>query len=62
MILFYSYLEIIEEKSTANMINFILGYITFGTFLGFVDDVIDLRWRHKLIYPFFYSLLLILNY
>lgn len=45
-----------------SVFNYSLGYICFGTFLGFVDDVLNLRWRHKLIYPFFFSLLLIANY
>lgn len=45
-----------------NLISSVLGYVTFGTFLGFVDDVLELRWRDKLIYPFIFSILIIFNY
>lgn len=30
--------------------------------LGFVDDVLELRWRDKLIFPFFISLLILSIY
>ena len=45
-----------------NLISSVLGYIGFGTFLGFVDDVLELRWRDKLVYPFIFSILIIFNY
>ena len=31
-------------------------------FLGFADDVLDLRWRYKLILPFFASLPMLVAY
>lgn len=37
-------------------------YVACGTFLGFVDDVLELRWRDKLVFPFFFSLPLIMSY
>lgn len=37
-------------------------YVLSGVFLGFADDVLELRWRDKLIFPFFFSILLIVNY
>eukprot|EP01069_Polyplicarium_translucidae_P006256 Polyplicarium_translucidae@DN2930_c0_g1_i1.p1 len=36
--------------------------IVFMTFLGFADDVIDLRWRYKMILPFFAALPLAVSY
>lgn len=37
-------------------------YVISGVFLGFADDVLELRWRDKLIFPFFFSILLITHY
>lgn len=34
--------------------------ITFATFMGFADDVLDLRWRHKIPLPFLATLPLLL--
>jgi UDP-N-acetylglucosamine--dolichyl-phosphate N-acetylglucosaminephosphotransferase len=42
--------------------NAALAGIGFMVFLGFVDDVLDLRWRVKLILPFFASLPLLVAY
>jgi len=36
--------------------------ILFMILLGFMDDVFDIRWRYKLILPFFASLPLLLAY
>ncbi|SCM24677.1 UDP-N-acetylglucosamine--dolichyl-phosphate N-acetylglucosaminephosphotransferase, putative [Plasmodium chabaudi chabaudi] len=36
--------------------------IIFMTFLGFIDDVLELKWRYKVILPFFASLPLLLCY
>eukprot|EP01056_Protomagalhaensia_sp_Gyna25_P000053 Protomagalhaensia_sp_Gyna_25__52@NODE_1024_length_2276_cov_107_556996_g816_i0_p1_GENE_NODE_1024_length_2276_cov_107_556996_g816_i0NODE_1024_length_2276_cov_107_556996_g816_i0_p1_ORF_typecomplete_len412_score66_02Glycos_transf_4/PF00953_21/4_3e03Glycos_transf_4/PF00953_21/4_2e43_NODE_1024_length_2276_cov_107_556996_g816_i05701805 len=36
--------------------------VTFITFLGFIDDVIDLRWRYKMVLPLFAALPLITIY
>ena len=36
--------------------------ITFTTLLGFVDDVLDLRWRYKMILPPLASLPLLVIY
>jgi len=36
--------------------------ITFATFMGFADDVLDLRWRHKIPLPFLATLPLLLVY
>lgn len=36
--------------------------ITFASFLGFADDVLDLRWRHKIPLPLFATLPLLLVY
>jgi UDP-N-acetylglucosamine--dolichyl-phosphate N-acetylglucosaminephosphotransferase len=32
------------------------------TFLGFVDDVLDLKWRYKLIVPLFAALPIVLSH
>lgn len=39
-----------------------LACVTFMTLLGLSDDVLDLRWRDKLILPLFASLPLLVNY
>ena len=62
LIIFYLYFKVYGEEEYANVITVVFGYIVCGTFLGFVDDILELRWRHKLIYPFFFSLFIILNY
>ncbi len=36
--------------------------ITFTVMLGFLDDVLDLRWRYKLVLPVFASLPIVLTY
>ncbi|CDU19371.1 UDP-N-acetylglucosamine--dolichyl-phosphate N-acetylglucosaminephosphotransferase, putative [Plasmodium yoelii] len=36
--------------------------IIFMTFLGFIDDVLELKWRYKVLLPFFASLPLLLCY
>jgi len=36
--------------------------ITFASFMGFADDVLDLRWRHKIPLPFLATLPLLLVY
>lgn len=36
--------------------------ISFATFMGFMDDVLDLRWRHKMPLPFLATLPLMLVY
>ncbi|PXF47877.1 UDP-N-acetylglucosamine--dolichyl-phosphate N-acetylglucosaminephosphotransferase [Gracilariopsis chorda] len=36
--------------------------VTFMTLLGFADDVLDLRWRYKLVLPLIASLPLLVNY
>jgi UDP-N-acetylglucosamine--dolichyl-phosphate N-acetylglucosaminephosphotransferase len=65
LIIFYTYFTIVKNKENsenAHFISVIFGYVLCGTFLGFVDDILELRWKHKLIYPFVFSLPLILNY
>ena len=42
--------------------NAALATITFMVFLGFADDVLDIRWRVKLILPFFAALPLLVAY
>lgn len=36
--------------------------ITTAIFLGFVDDMLDLKWRHKLLFPTLSSLPLLMIY
>ncbi|CAN8067729.1 unnamed protein product [Agarophyton chilense] len=36
--------------------------VTFMTLLGFADDVLDLRWRYKLVLPLIASMPLLVNY
>lgn len=36
--------------------------VTFASFMGFADDVLDLRWRHKIPLPFLATLPLLLVY
>jgi UDP-N-acetylglucosamine--dolichyl-phosphate N-acetylglucosaminephosphotransferase len=62
LLLFFGYFKYISESKTAEIISSCLGYISFGTFLGFVDDVLELRWRDKIIFPFFFSILIIFSY
>lgn len=40
----------------------VFAYVLSGVFLGFADDVLELRWRDKLVFPFFFSILLIVKY
>ena len=39
-----------------------LATVGFGVFLGFVDDVLDVPWRAKMLVPAFASLPLLLSY
>eukprot|EP00181_Compsopogon_caeruleus_P002900 CAMPEP_0184688642 /NCGR_PEP_ID=MMETSP0312-20130426/30212_1 /TAXON_ID=31354 /ORGANISM="Compsopogon coeruleus, Strain SAG 36.94" /LENGTH=381 /DNA_ID=CAMNT_0027145899 /DNA_START=1362 /DNA_END=2507 /DNA_ORIENTATION=- len=39
-----------------------LASVTFMILLGFADDVLDLKWRYKMVLPFFASLPLVVNY
>eukprot|EP01053_Blabericola_migrator_P004428 Blabericola_migrator_1__4427@NODE_2371_length_2860_cov_130_620122_g1485_i0_p1_GENE_NODE_2371_length_2860_cov_130_620122_g1485_i0NODE_2371_length_2860_cov_130_620122_g1485_i0_p1_ORF_typecomplete_len410_score44_17Glycos_transf_4/PF00953_21/4_5e03Glycos_transf_4/PF00953_21/4_9e42DUF2567/PF10821_8/0_29DUF2177/PF09945_9/0_17DUF2177/PF09945_9/7_4e02Mtp/PF03821_16/9e03Mtp/PF03821_16/5_7e02Mtp/PF03821_16/0_07_NODE_2371_length_2860_cov_130_620122_g1485_i011842413 len=57
-----SYLSIQQDEST--QLAYISGLlcVTFITFLGFVDDVLDLRWRYKVIMPLFAAIPLIVIY
>eukprot|EP01054_Gregarina_sp_Poly1_P004275 Gregarina_sp_Poly_1__4274@NODE_2326_length_2291_cov_60_365558_g1489_i0_p1_GENE_NODE_2326_length_2291_cov_60_365558_g1489_i0NODE_2326_length_2291_cov_60_365558_g1489_i0_p1_ORF_typecomplete_len412_score43_95Glycos_transf_4/PF00953_21/32Glycos_transf_4/PF00953_21/9_2e43Mtp/PF03821_16/1_8e02Mtp/PF03821_16/22WTF/PF03303_13/7_3e02WTF/PF03303_13/0_41_NODE_2326_length_2291_cov_60_365558_g1489_i09982233 len=50
-----------NEYSSLQYISGLLCVI-FVTFLGFVDDVLDLRWRYKVILPLFASIPLIVVY
>eukprot|EP01055_Gregarina_sp_Pseudo9_P005132 Gregarina_sp_Pseudo_9__5131@NODE_540_length_2608_cov_12_461269_g510_i0_p1_GENE_NODE_540_length_2608_cov_12_461269_g510_i0NODE_540_length_2608_cov_12_461269_g510_i0_p1_ORF_typecomplete_len412_score70_79Glycos_transf_4/PF00953_21/0_41Glycos_transf_4/PF00953_21/1e42Mtp/PF03821_16/6_7e02Mtp/PF03821_16/7_4e02Mtp/PF03821_16/0_074_NODE_540_length_2608_cov_12_461269_g510_i0371272 len=56
------YLGISHNESSA--LQYISGLlcVTFITFLGFVDDVLDLRWRYKVVLPLFASIPLIIIY
>lgn len=56
------YLGISHSDSSA--LQYISGLlcVTFITFLGFVDDVLDLRWRYKVILPLFAAIPLIIIY
>lgn len=62
LIIFYVYFKIVKNEEFSNLITVVFGYIVCGTFLGFIDDILELRWRHKLVYPFFFSMFIILNY
>ncbi len=62
MLSLYLITKLINKHYLSDLLLLVLSYISFGTMLGFVDDILNLRWRHKLIYPFFFSLPIILNY
>lgn len=62
MLFMYAFFRMEEKAYQYEIISHVLGYIVFGTFLGFVDDVLELRWRDKLVYPFMFSILIIFNY
>lgn len=62
IILLYGYFKLSHNQDVESVISQCFGYILSGVFLGFVDDILELRWRDKLIFPFFFSILLILNY
>jgi UDP-N-acetylglucosamine--dolichyl-phosphate N-acetylglucosaminephosphotransferase len=51
-----------EAASWALEHNSALATVGFGVFLGFVDDVLDVPWRAKMLVPAFASLPLLLSY
>lgn len=46
----------------ADVYTIAMACVTFMTLLGFADDVLDLKWRYKLVLPLFASLPLLVNY
>lgn len=50
------------HNSDSHMYTVAMACVTFMTLLGLSDDVLDLRWRDKLILPLFASLPLLVNY
>lgn len=51
-----------DDSGDTHMYTIALACVTFMTLLGFADDVLDLKWRHKLWLPLFASLPLLVNY
>lgn len=62
LLAFYGVCKSMGQDKLAEVIASSLGFVSFGTFLGYVDDVLELRWRDKLIFPFFFSILIIFSY
>lgn len=62
IICMFGYYHMIGQTVTEHWLTSFFAYILSGVFLGFADDVLELRWRDKLIFPFFFSILLIVNY
>lgn len=58
----YGFFKVIGNSEMESVLLQCFTYIISGVFLGFVDDILELRWRDKLIFPFFFSILLIFNY
>lgn len=50
------------HNGDSHMYTVAMACVTFMTLLGLSDDVLDLRWRDKLILPLFASLPLLVNY
>lgn len=46
----------------AHLYSTAMACVTFMTLLGFADDVLDLKWRYKLVLPLIASLPLLVNY
>uniref|UniRef100_K3WNH1 UDP-N-acetylglucosamine--dolichyl-phosphate N-acetylglucosaminephosphotransferase n=1 Tax=Globisporangium ultimum (strain ATCC 200006 / CBS 805.95 / DAOM BR144) TaxID=431595 RepID=K3WNH1_GLOUD len=55
-------LTVVEDLDTKRMMAWGILSILSMILLGFCDDLTDLRWRHKLLYPPLASLPLLLNY
>lgn len=51
-----------DRTGSSEMYSISMGCVTFMTLLGFTDDVIDLKWRHKIVLPLFSSMPLLVNY
>lgn len=50
------------HNGDSHMYTIAMACVTFMTLLGFADDVLDLKWRYKLVLPLFASLPLLVNY
>ena len=57
-------LNLSENSAYLNLMAMLAGIVSICTavLLGFADDILDLRWRHKLIFPTLSSLPLLLVY
>lgn len=51
-----------DHNGDAKLYTAAMACVTFMTLLGFADDVLDLKWRYKLILPFIASMPLLVNY
>lgn len=51
-----------DRDGESDVYTIAMACVTFMTLLGFTDDVIDLKWRHKIVLPLFASLPLLVNY
>lgn len=51
-----------QFNGDSNLYTAAMACVTFMTLLGFSDDVLDLKWRYKLVLPFVASVPLLLNY
>lgn len=51
-----------DHNGDATLYTAAMACVTFMTLLGFVDDVLDLKWRYKLVLPFVASMPLLVNY
>uniref|UniRef100_A0A915NAQ4 UDP-N-acetylglucosamine--dolichyl-phosphate N-acetylglucosaminephosphotransferase n=1 Tax=Meloidogyne javanica TaxID=6303 RepID=A0A915NAQ4_MELJA len=53
-----------DNSSFLNLLSFLAGLVSICTavLLGFADDILDLRWRHKLLFPTLSSMPLLLVY
>jgi UDP-N-acetylglucosamine--dolichyl-phosphate N-acetylglucosaminephosphotransferase len=62
IICMFGYAQLTGDSLIESWLTPFFAYVISGVFLGFVDDVLELRWRDKLIFPFFFSILLIVHY
>ncbi|CDF40522.1 unnamed protein product [Chondrus crispus] len=51
-----------DHNGDARLYTAAMACVTFMTLLGFADDVLDLKWRYKLVLPFIASMPLLVNY
>lgn len=51
-----------HHNGSTDVYTIAMACVTFMTLLGFADDVLDLKWRYKLVLPLFASLPLLVNY
>lgn len=62
VICMFGYFQLAGGSPMEGWLTPVFAYVLSGVFLGFADDVLELRWRDKFLFPFFFSILLISHY